>query len=275
MSAPPPASFKLIGGPLGTEDFGFIFTKGSDLVDAGQRRDRGDEGRRHARRARTRSGSSTTRWGSRARLGCAAASAGSTPIATSLWLRRRRLAWRSALSRQRSCSTRSTRQDLSRSTCPRGIGVTVFVTVVAFALASALGLGLASAACPARPAAPDRPLLCRDHPRHADAGAAVLHRLRRRAGAGRRLERADAPLQGARRVARRRLADLARDHRADARLLRLHRRGFSRRHPGGRHRPDRGGEGARPEPPGSASASSCCRRRCARSCRRSATTSSP
>jgi polar amino acid transport system substrate-binding protein len=27
-----PDSFKLVGGPLGTEEFGFIFTPGSDLV---------------------------------------------------------------------------------------------------------------------------------------------------------------------------------------------------------------------------------------------------
>ena len=27
-----PGSFKLVGGPLGTEQFGFIFTPGSDLV---------------------------------------------------------------------------------------------------------------------------------------------------------------------------------------------------------------------------------------------------
>ena len=45
----------------------------------------------------------------------------------------------------------------------------------------------------------------------------------------------------------RRLAHVARDHRADARLRRLHRRGLPRRHPVGRPRPDRGGQGARPD----------------------------
>ena len=30
--APTPARFKLVGEPMGAEDFGFIFPKGSDLV---------------------------------------------------------------------------------------------------------------------------------------------------------------------------------------------------------------------------------------------------
>ena len=75
------------------------------------------------------------------------------------------------------------------ATVATGIGITIFVTVVAFALASALGLGIALMGMSgSQLAAPDRPLLRRDHPRRADPGAAVLDRLCRRAGAGRRLE---------------------------------------------------------------------------------------
>ena len=41
-----PDKLKIVGDPLGTEDFGFIFTPGSDLVAALQRRHRDDEGGR-------------------------------------------------------------------------------------------------------------------------------------------------------------------------------------------------------------------------------------
>ena len=161
----------------------------------------------------------------------------------------------------------------------QGIVITVFVTVVGFALASAIGLGLALMALSRFGVpAPDRAALCRDHPRRADPGAAVLDRLCRRAGVRRRLELADRAAAGGRLSRRaagaRRVAAVARDHGADHRLLRLHRRDFPRRHPVGRHR-------ARSRRPSrsacraaSASASSSSRRRSAPSCRRSATTSS-
>ena len=46
-----PNAFKIAGDPIGHDEFGFIFKKGSDLVAPGQRGDQVDEGRRHARRA--------------------------------------------------------------------------------------------------------------------------------------------------------------------------------------------------------------------------------
>ena len=46
-----PNSFKIVGDPLGTEEFGFILKPGSDLVAADQCGNPGDEGRRHLRQA--------------------------------------------------------------------------------------------------------------------------------------------------------------------------------------------------------------------------------
>ncbi len=46
-----PGAFKVVGEPLGTEEFGFIFTPGSDLVEPVNAAHRPDEGRRHAGQA--------------------------------------------------------------------------------------------------------------------------------------------------------------------------------------------------------------------------------
>ena len=128
-------------------------------------------------------------------------------------------------------------------------------------------------------ASADRPVLCRDHPRRADPGAALLHRLRRRAGFRACLEFPDiavaggGPSVGAQGA--RYLPDVAGDHLADDRLFGLHRGGFPRRDPGGGRGPDRGGAGAGSEPLAAFPADHHGRRRCAPYCRRSATISSP
>ena len=44
-----PGAFKIVGEPLGTEEFGFIFTPGSDLVAPVNAAHPVDEGRRHDR----------------------------------------------------------------------------------------------------------------------------------------------------------------------------------------------------------------------------------
>ena len=46
-----PGSFKVVGEPLGREEFGFIFTPGSDLVAPVNAAHRRDEGGRHDRQA--------------------------------------------------------------------------------------------------------------------------------------------------------------------------------------------------------------------------------
>ena len=116
----------------------------------------------------------------------------------------------------------------------RGIGITVFVTVVAFALASALGLGLAVCVLSGSVVLRQRgALLHRGDARPADPGAAALHRLRRGAGAGGRVERAGPAAGAAGAGDARPVADVAGDPGAGARLRRLHRRGVPRRHPVG------------------------------------------
>ena len=142
---------KLVGGPLGTEDFGFIFKKGSDLVAPVNAAIAAHEGRRHDRcaeqevvpRLQDRGVSAasgkfvtvrTPGQGTALTRGLAANSP-SFPGGSWLpphWPSRRRWPSRQATSIPRSCHR-----------CPRASAITVFVTVVAFALASALGLGLA------------------------------------------------------------------------------------------------------------------------------------
>ena len=46
-----PDTFKIVGEPLGTEEFGFIFKPGSDLVAPVNAAIADDEGRRHASRS--------------------------------------------------------------------------------------------------------------------------------------------------------------------------------------------------------------------------------
>ena len=50
-SAPRPTAFKIVGEPLGTDEFGFIFKPGSDLVAPVNAAITVDEGRRHHRQA--------------------------------------------------------------------------------------------------------------------------------------------------------------------------------------------------------------------------------
>ena len=127
-------TLKLVGEPLGAEDFGFIFPKGSDLVAPvnaaiaeleGRRDPRGAEqevvprlqagrvGRRRCRRAEARE----FPWWLAAVAAIGAVLLGLIVVDP---------VYRNIL-----------------ALLSKGVGITVFVTVVAFALASALGLGLA------------------------------------------------------------------------------------------------------------------------------------
>ena len=247
-----PDTFKLIGEPLGTEEFGFIFPKGSDLVapvNAAIAEMKAD-GTLDAlepevvRRLPDRPIGPTwprRRHGDADAISLVAGRGGGCSGSGSLWSRRRRRDLR-ADPRDALGGHRRHRQ----------------VTVVAFALASALGLALAvcvlSGSVVLRQAARFYIEIVRGIPilvllfYIAFVGAPALV-----AGWNALAE----PLGLGAVADPRHLADVAGDPRADHRLCRLHRRGVPRRHPVGRSR-------ARSRPPrrsasraGSASASWC------------------